>query len=174
MIEPSKTRTAGKLFFLSTIILLTGCLTAGTHGSIKTYEYRVSVTRLQITLDSILKNNTNIFRDTTQNYILDITGGKNDTIIDNRYNDGKNYFTFEIKTPQTTAQYTLYIKDETNYTDSSKGSSISVVYAFDEKGNGGSEGNGDFNWRNKSLKNRLLNNLEKELISKIDIKLNSR
>lgn len=78
------------------IISLNSCIGAGTHGSIKTYEYPVPKAILQSAIETVMANGGNIYRDTTLNYIIDQTDGRNDTIYDNYYNDGEGYVTIYI------------------------------------------------------------------------------
>jgi hypothetical protein len=68
-------------------------LGAGTHGSLKRYEYATTKDNLSTVITSIIKSNATISGD-TDSYFIDTAMGKNDTIIDNSYNNGVNYLTF--------------------------------------------------------------------------------
>jgi hypothetical protein len=156
------------LCFLS--IILTGCfLDAGTHGSIKSYEYKTTKEKLKKAAMHVINNNSNIYRDSADaNYIIDVTNGKNDTIVNNHFNDEKNYVSIEIKAKDIENKYTFkYFGIE----DGPTVSYISITYANDQEGNGGSDGNGDFPWYKTGLKNRLTEIFEKEFINKIDNEL---
>jgi len=156
-------------FLLTTI--LTGCfISAGTHGSLKSYKYATTKNKLDSTIIFVIKSNPNINLEiANSNYIIDKSNGKNDTIFNNYYNDGKSYLTIKIKTDKGQATYTFrYYGNDENWKTSTT-SEIFISYAFDELGNGGSKGNGGID--KKTLKH-LTEVFEKELISNIDKQLN--
>ena len=94
----SNSKLLKQFFFLLVLCIeLCSCLTAGTHGSIKAYKYPVSKKVLQSAVEKIISESSDIHRDTTRNYIINATNGKNDTIIDNHYNDGEDYLTIKIE-----------------------------------------------------------------------------
>jgi hypothetical protein len=151
--------------------LLTGCFfSVGTHGSLKGYQYSTTKDKLDSAVMFVIKNNPNIQRATNNlNYIMDQTSGKNDTIIDDYYNDGKSYLTIKINTDKGQNEYTFrYYGGEVDWKTSTT-SEIFICYAHDELGKGGSEGNGGVD--SKTLKH-LTDLFEKELISNIDKQLN--
>ena len=121
------------------IVYLYSCLTGGTHGSIKSYDFFVSKNTLQKAVEKIISESPDIHKDTVKNYIVNVTNGKNDTIINNRYNDGQNYVTIKIegKVKGGESEFTFqYVGDEKDW-DTLKTSSLSIAYAYDEKSNGG-------------------------------------
>ena len=81
----------------------------------------------------VIKNNTNIYRDTIGNTILaDVGNGKQDTIIDNSYNDGHEYVTIKIKTKKGQCKYTFrYYGGEEDWKTATI-SEIFICYASDE------------------------------------------
>ena len=150
---------------------LTGCfIGAGTHGSLKGYKYQTTKDKLDSSVMYLMKNNPNIYHDTIGNKILaDVGNCKQDTIIDNSYNDGHNYVTIKIKTDKGQCEYTFrYYGSEEDW-KTSKTSEIFICWAYNEYGKGGSEGNGGVDI--KTLKH-LTEVFEKELVDKIDKKLN--
>ncbi len=158
------------LTFLFTTIL-TGCfIGAGTHGSLKGYQYATTKEKLDSAVMFVIKNNPNIYRDpTNSNYIIDQTNGKNDTIVDNYYNDGKSYVTIKIKTDKGQTEYTFrYYGGEEDWKIATT-SEIFICYAYDELRKGGSEGNGGVD--RKTLKH-LTEVFERELVKNIDKRLN--
>jgi len=160
--------------FLFIVAILQSCLSGGTHGSIKSYEYRTNKYTLQKAVEKVIAKNDNIKRDTTKNYMIDVTNGRNDTIMDNYYNDGERYITIEIKTKEGYNEYSFQYPGEKEYWDTAKITSISIAYAYDQNGNGGSEGNGGIKWYNWSLKRKLLEHFENEFISKVDEELKQK
>ncbi len=150
------------------MISLTSCLTGGTHGSIKSYEYLTDKYNLQKAIEKVISNSYNIKRDTTNNYIIDKTDNRNDTINNNYYNDGERYLTIYINDENGLSNYTIQYSGDKTFWDTSKTSYLSIAYAFDKDSNGGSEGNSDISGE---LKRRLLKTFEKELIFKVDIEL---
>jgi len=141
---------------------------AGTHGSIKGYQYPVTKTELEKAVMTILQNKTNVYRDTIRNYMVDVTNGKNDTIENNYYNDGKNYVTLHIKTSDGLNDYTFrYAGDSLDWANS-RTSEIFICYIYDDKGNGGSEGNGKWGQTDGTTKKKMIDLFETEFINKID------
>lgn len=150
---------------------LSSCITGGTHGSIKGYEYPVSKYVLQNAVEKVIRENPNIQPDTVVNFSVDITDGKNDTIYSNRYNDKEHYRRISIPNVLTGNSYTIHYLGDTTYWNTSKTSEISISYAYDVNGNGGSEGRGDFPWYKPSLRKKLVGVFEKEFVSKLDMEL---
>lgn len=131
------------LFWIT--LQLFGCLTAGTHGSIKAYDFPVSKKILQKAVEKVISESNDIHKDTTRNYIINITNGKSDTIINNHYNDGQNYMTIQIgnnKNGSGIKEYTFEYVGIKEEWDTSKNSSLSIAYAYDENGNGGNNEDG--------------------------------
>lgn len=160
-------KTKNILFFLIPMSFLTGCIiSAGTHGSLKNYEFMVTKYELDSVVDLVIKNNPNISQEAANvNYIVDVTDGKNDTIIDDYYNDGINYLTIKIKNDPDLIEYTFrYLGDSTDW-NANVTSEIFICYAYDQNGNGGSEGNGGVS--NKQL-HYFTEIFEREFITKID------
>lgn len=170
------------LTILTTI--LTGCfMGAGTHGSIKSYTFSCNKDTLQSAIMIVIKNNPNISRDTSLDYLgsspmldnntYDSTGYHNYPAGDNYYNDIKHYVTIKIASGQEINEYTFryYGPDEDWKKRNTSG--IFICYAHDRNGNGGSEGNGGINWRTGTLKNQLTDLFEKELVQKVDSILKS-
>jgi hypothetical protein len=153
-------------------MFLTGCLTAGTHGSIKGYRYPISKQALQNTVEKVIAEGGSVHRDTIVNYIIDETGGKHDTLWDNQYNDTINYVTIYVQKGGTEYKYTFrYYGDKEDW-DTAKTSEIFIAYAWDEnKHQGGSEGNGGVTWYTPFLKKRLVGVFETEFIDRVDKQL---
>ena len=153
-------------------IFLVGCfiISSGTHGSLKGYQYMITKNHLDSAVIYVIKNNPKIYRDTNNiNYVIEEKDGKIDTTIDTYYNDGKTYLTIKIKTEKGQCEYTFrYYGSEEDWKIAST-SEISICYAYDETGIGGSEGNGEID--EQKLK-YLTAVFEKELVEKVDKKLN--
>lgn len=153
------------------VIQLCGCLTAGTHGSIKAYEYPVSKHRLEEAVKKVMAQNPKIDRDTQRNYMVDITDGKSDTIYSDYYNDGKRYFKIKIRSDAGENEFIFQFVGREIDWDSSVNSEISIAYAFDENNTGGSEGNGGVTWYKPFLKKKLIRLFEEEFIRQVDTEL---
>ncbi len=150
--------------------MLSGCLGAGTHGSLKGYRYPTTKQKLDSAVMFVIKNNPNIYRDTNNvNYIIDQTNGKNDTVIDNYYNDGKSYLTIKIKTDKGQNEYTFRYDGGEKDWKTATTAGIFICYAYNELGKGGNESNGGVD--SKTLQ-YLTDVFEKELVHKIDTQLN--
>jgi hypothetical protein len=152
------------IFILFLLILiesyLSGCFTAGTHGSIKNYQYTTTRKNLEKAVLSVINKNQKIYIDSIENYMIDVTDGKHDTIKSNHYNDGKNYVTIFIIDSLLKNEYVLSY----NGTESDSISGITICYI-----NGKSEGNGKFNGISNKSEIILF---ESELVNKIDKELN--
>jgi hypothetical protein len=157
------------------IIVLKGCgFSGGTHGSIKDYQYSVTKSELEKAVMAVLQTNSNVYRDTIRNYIIDVTDGKSDTIENNYYNDGTNYLTLHIKTLVDIMEYTIrYYADSMTWANSQT-SEIFICYIYDGKGNGGSEGNGKWRQTSGSKQKKMINLFETEFINKLDRELNQK
>jgi hypothetical protein len=166
--------------YLSILLLgftIQSCLTAGTHGSIKAYQFNVSKTILQKEVEDVIAFDPNLSIDSSRNYIIDVTNNKNDTIWDNHLNDGNRYVTISVKVPSSDSNGYKYIFQYTGTNidwDTSKTSEISIVYAFNEKGHGGSNENGGLSGDFGSLKNKLIDVFTKSFVLKVDSVLGNR
>lgn len=157
------------------VMQLFSCLTAGTHGSIKAYDYPVSKNVLQKAIEKIIVESSDIQKDSTKNYMIDITNGKNDTIMDNQYNDGIEYLTINIgnEKGKGTNKYIVQYGNEGDE-DTANTSFISIAYGYDKNGNGGSDGNGGVTWYKPFLKKKLINLFEEKFINRIDKELGKK
>ncbi|RYE54913.1 MAG: hypothetical protein EOP48_11290 [Sphingobacteriales bacterium] len=156
---------------LGVTLFLSSCIGAGTHGSIHCYEYPVTKYELQDAVEKVIKESTNILRDTTRNYMVDVTDGKSDTIYSNYYNDGKSYLTINIEQEKGYNNYIFRYSGDSAYWASSETSGIFIAYAFDENHRGGSEGNGGITWYKPFLKQKLVTVFKRELIEKLNVEL---
>lgn len=132
--------------------MMAGCLTGGTHESIKYYEYNVPKPILEKVVKQIIAGSGTIKQDTAYDY----------------YNNDTTYVSVSIKYDDVDNNYIFQYGGDKEYWDTSKTSSISIAYAYNKDGEGGSEGNGGVKWYNYKLKRQLTEPLEKELIVKID------
>jgi len=162
-----------KIFLLAVLVTMTSCFfSAGTHGSLKNYQYEISKYELEKAVNYVINENSKIHRDSVKfgyNQWVDDTGNvyRIDTIPD-YYNDGENYLTITIETERGKNEYIFrYYGDDTHW-KKSKTSEIFICYAYDEFHNGGSEGNGGVD---KETLKYLTEIFEKEFINKIDEKL---
>jgi len=177
-----KSRTFGSInnkkkyfvFLFLALIGMTGCfISAGTHGSLKNYQYNISKYELEKAVNYVINENPKIHRDSVKyvySHWVDIAtddGYRIDSVPD-YYNDGENYITIKIETDKGKCEYIFRYYGDKSYWDSSKTSEIFICYAYDEVRNGGSEGNGGVD--RETLK-YLAEIFEKEFINKIDEKL---
>jgi hypothetical protein len=139
-----------------------GCLTAGTHGSLKAFEFSVPKNVLQAKVEEVIQQNPRIV-------VAPIT----DTFNSRYYNDGIRYTTINIANAKDTLKYTFQYVDTDAYWDTSKTSEIFIAYAFDQAGNGGSEASNNFHWYNPKTRQRLIDVFEKELISPLKVRIRS-
>lgn len=146
---------------------------AGTHGSIKSYTYSCEKDSLQKAIMTVIKENPNIFRDTTLDYLgssplLDSANCPTCKAGDNFYNDIKHYVTIKITSGQEVNEYTFRYYGSDKDWRKLKTSGVFICYAYDKDGNGGSEGNGGISG---SLANRLTKVFEKEFLDQVDREL---
>lgn len=138
--------------------LLVGCIGAGTHGSIKHYEYNVSKYSLEKAVNYVIGQSNTIHQDSIKDY----------------YNDDSTYVTIQIVYGDVDNKYTFRYGGDAEYWDTSKFASLSIAYAHNKKGEGGSKGNGGVKWYDYELKKELTVPFERELISKVDKELNMK
>lgn len=160
------------------VILIFSCLFwgcegigGGTHGSIKSYTFPVKKEVLQKKVEKVISNCSNIHRDSIKYNIVIVDGGEKDTLWDNYYNDGINYISISIIEKGLPYTYTFHFYGGKEYWDTSKSSAISIAYAHNKEGEGGSEGNGGVKWYDFQLKKELTEPFEREFIDKIDKEL---
>ena len=144
------------MLVIGAIFMSCTSMTGGTHGSIKAYEYSVPKSFLEKAVWKIIKTNSNIKRDTTN---------QNDDIKYGYYNDSINYISFVITKADLVNDYTFRYAGDSIYYDTSKVSAISIAYAWDKNANGGHE---DVSGK---VKKQLVNLFETEFINKIDAEL---
>lgn len=145
------------------ILILDGCVTSGTHGSIVGYQYPVSKYSLENAVLKVIASNNNILRDTVKAW--------NDSTKNDYYNDGINYMSITISKGELKNSYTLKYAGDPEHWDTSNVSQIFIAYAFDREGNGGSAGNGGIAWYKLGIKEKLVNLFESDFINKIDLEL---
>lgn len=167
-----------RLIFLAILTTcLTGCfLSGGTHGSIKSYIFSCRKDTLQNAIMNVIKNNPNIQRDTSLDYLgssrlLDSIDCNNCPAGDNYYNDIKHYVTIKITSGREINEYTFRYYGPDNAWETAASSQIFICYAYDKDGNGGSEGNNGINQGTENLKKKLIDVFETELIEKVDQEL---
>lgn len=138
--------------FLGAILLFGGCIEAGTHGSIRGYSYTISKSELEKKIHFILKSSTNIWQDSAKDY----------------YNDDSTYIRMNINYDNHIFSYIFSFYGDRTYWDTSTKSQIFIAYASNDKGEGGSEGDGGVKNGNSSLRHELLIPFENVFIAKLD------
>ncbi|MBV6485433.1 MAG: hypothetical protein KFKLKKLM_01997 [Flavobacteriales bacterium] len=137
------------------IAFIAFCSTAGTHGSIKGYEYPTSKEALETAIIEVINENPSISRPESK---------------DDYYNTG-GYITISIKAPEEYKYTFRFYGGEEHWKNSPNKSEIFICYAHDNEGNGGSEGGGGVEWYKWGVKSKLTEYFEKNFISKLDSKL---
>lgn len=140
------------IFLWLVLLWANGCIGGGTHGYIKRYKYNIPKNELQKIVNQVIVNSPTIQKDTMNNY----------------YNNDTTYVTMFIKYNELNYEYTFRYYGGKEYWDTSRTSSISISYAYDEKRNGGSEGNNGVKKSNKKLIKKLTEPFQEEFIFKID------
>ena len=136
---------------------LAGCfLGAGTHGSIKRYQYTVTKYELEKAVKKILVNSLHVKYD------------KFDSI--DVFNENATYLKIIINQSDGDYKYTFrYYGDSLDW-KKSKNSELFITHAFDKDGNGGHEGDKGL----VKAEDKLITIFESEFISKVDSTLNIR
>lgn len=145
------------IYGLCIVAFIAFCSTAGTHGSIKGYEYPTSKEILEKAILEVIEENSYINRPEP--------GSKEDY-----YNSG-GYVTIEISAPDRYNYTFRFYGGEDHWENSPNKSEIFICYANDNKGNGGSEGGGGVEWYKWGVRNKLTDYFENHFISKLDKKL---
>ncbi len=153
--------------------LLTSCIWIGNgHGCLKSYEYEVVKDTLEAAVNLVIETNTNIHQDTIGIAIPTIRPGiGEDTIFDNSYNAGETYLSIFISGVGFKNKYTFRYSGTEEHWDTSNTSSIFIVSAFDNQGNGGSEATGGVNEKllklfTDAFETELVDNINKQLSTK--------
>ena len=157
----------GVTTILVLVVLLTGCIGAGTHGSLKSYEFGVNKDSLSTSIVEIINSNPNIHVDTVGRMIIAPTdaSGKLDTIYDHGYNDGERYVRIKVRTDRGWCDFTFCYSGTEAEWGSLPRSKFFICFAFNEVGEGGSEGYGGVD---RKLLNYLTEVFERELVNKLD------
>jgi hypothetical protein len=145
---------------ISVLAFFAFCSTAGTHGSIKGYEYSTSKVNLEKAILEVIKENPSINRSESNS--------------ENDYYNEDGYITITINAPDKYSYTFRFFGGEEHWKNSPNKSEIFICYAHDNKGNGGSEGGGGVEWYKWGVKSKLTEYFEKNFISKLDKKLNSK
>lgn len=139
------------------LAFFSSCLSAGTHGSIKAYQYNVPKYELEKVVHQVIIESSTIYQDSIKDY----------------YNDDTNYVTIRIIEKSLPYKYVFHFYGGKEYWDTSKTSAISIAYAYNVKNEGGSEG-GKIKEHGEKFIHELIRPFEKEFISKIDSLLNMK
>ena len=109
---------------------------AGGHKAIKAYQYPVTKYELEKAVDSVLRNNPNVKRDTVDNYYTYVDSNKQEhRVHDNYYNDGIGYLTVNISRSDLAIQYVIRYYADSAYWSTSKISELFIAYANDQTPN---------------------------------------
>ena len=149
--------------------LLASCIAAGTHGSIKKYYYTVRHADLRSVVDRVLESNSAVLQrtDMTKNVLIYLHDGQSDTVV-SEHPDARAYVDFRIIHERTAFNYCIHYGGSEFDWDTSKTSCLSIAYAWDDEGHGGSAGDGGVSWTTPFLKQKLLDVFENEFIQRID------
>jgi hypothetical protein len=167
------TKTFNYLVFIL-FFWVVGCIGAGTHGSIKGYQYSTSKDSLQKAIMTVILNNPNIYRDASLDSLgsspaLDHSDGGDYSAGENFYNDIKHYVTIKITSGQNVNDYVFRYYGYDEDWKTSLISKIFICYAHDKNGNGGSEGDGGVS---EKMSKEFTDVFEKEFVDKVDKELN--
>jgi len=90
-----------------------------------------------------------------------------DSFASKEYNDGERYTTIIISKGDQLNKYIFQYTGSNESWDTAKTSEVSIAYAFDKEGNGGSDGGGNFPFYKFRLKRQLVNTFKSEFIDKV-------
>ena len=145
------------------LIFLCGCLSAGTHGSIKTYDFCASNQDVRKAVYQIFQEDSTVYR-------RQVMKPTDSTVLD-QYNDGVKYIYFYISQAKDAFQYIVRFAREKEPEDSAKHTTLFIAYCYNRNGEGGSEGNGGFDQLDKSTQNKLIGLFESRIVYKIQRKI---
>ncbi len=143
------------LFILLCTSVLIGCMGGGTHGSIECYQYQVPKSDLEKAVKNVISTTPTVIQDSVKGY----------------YNDDTTYVTIKVIENNEVSGYIFHYYGDKIYWANSKTSSLSISYAHNKEGRGGSSGNGGVKWYNFKLKEELTGVFERGFIEKIDQEL---
>lgn len=144
--------------FLGLLYLFSdACISGGTHGSIKSYQYAISKSDLEQHIWSVIGQSKKICRDTLKEYDGSV----------NYYNDGTKYFTIHVFEKNVDYKFVVRYYGDSAYWDTSRQSEIFIAFAT-ENGKGGSAGHNDFTGENRKIKQRIIDVFEREFIDTLE------
>jgi hypothetical protein len=143
------------LFIFLSPYFFIGCMGGGTHGSIECYQYQVSKSELERAVKKVILTTKTIKQDSVKDY----------------YNDDTTYVKIIVIENNEMSEYIFHYYGDREYWVSSKISSLSISYAHNKDGKGGSSGNGGVKWYNFGLKKELIGVFERGFIEKLDKEL---
>jgi hypothetical protein len=136
-------------------VCLFSCMSSGTHGSIKCFNYTVTKIELETAVTKVISVSNSISQDSIKGY----------------YNNDSIYVTIKVSESTDTNEYTFRYRGGNEYWDTSKVSCICIAYAHDKYGKGGSSGNGGVKWYDFNLKEELIGVFERGFIEEVDREL---
>lgn len=159
------------ILFLVVSTTVAGCeFSAGTHGSLRGYQYPMKKDQLQNAVMSVIQSNPKIQWDSLSgNMKIDTINGKIDTTFEDYYNDVNNYVTIKIKSGDQNNEYTFRYYGDEEHWKISPNSELFICYAYDKYRQGGHAGDEDFN---ENYLKQLTGVFEREFVEKLDQKLN--
>ena len=142
------------IIFVLILTAFTGC--AGTHGSFVNYCFPVNHEVLKTAIEKVMQSNPYLRKDTSEH---------------DGYNDWIDYFVILVDRKEGTYHYYLrFYGDSLMWRTDSLNSCMFAWGMYDPQMKGGWEK--DFGIFNHGLKKQLLQILDEELITKIDMELN--
>jgi len=154
--------------FIVVACCISSCIDGGTHGSISEYCYDTKHSELRSAVDNVLGSNRSVLqKDTTKNVLIFLRNGTSDTVV-SKHPDALAYVDFKIIHHRAAFRYKIHYSGSEIDWDTSKTSCLSIAYAWDEDGHGGSAGDGGVNWSTPHLKQKLLAVFESEFIQRVD------
>ncbi|MBK9273303.1 MAG: hypothetical protein IPM49_02030 [Flavobacteriales bacterium] len=123
-------------------------------------------------MDQILDSNRSVLQrgDTVRTTLIYRNEGKSDTVV-REHPNSQAYVDIRITHEAAAYEYRIQYAGSELAWDTSATACLSIAYAFDEEGRGGSAGDAGVNWSTPLLREKLLAVFEKEFIHRLDSSL---
>ncbi len=151
------------------ISILSGCRKK--ELTIKTYEFPVTIDRLDKAILEVIAENKQLHTDSTREVITTSANKDLGELLPEYYNSRELFISMKIFLDTNYYYYTFRYCAVKTIPAADAGSRLDIMPAFDLKGNGGTAAKGGVTDLKPLLKKRITTLFEKKFISKVDLKL---
>lgn len=138
---------------------------------IKTYEFPVTIDRLNNAIREVIAENRQLHIDSTREVITTSANKDLGELLPEYYNSRELFISMKILLDTNFYSYTFRYCTANTIPATDAASRLDIISAFDLKGNGGTAAKSGVTDLKPLLKKRITTLFEKKFISKVDLKL---